>query len=187
MSTEENTPQSDSKIALTVEIDKTEFFNQAVEHAVEKLLKDRSYDEDGEEHRYPNAFQREVREMVMEAIKGSVLGQVETLVRDTLAKPLPKVDTYGDIDRSGATQTLAEKIGEEVRVQVVDRAKNYNNSSRHGNESVLHKVIRETVETVVTGELKAEVEQARAKVRERVKGKVAELLEAETLRSAGLK
>lgn len=174
-------------VTLTIDVDPQAFFNEAVALAVEQMLHEwRSHNEDGDQSRFANSFQRAVREEIDKSLRESVLVHVEQVVRDMLAKPLPKVDTWGDIDRSGGTQTLAEKIGEEIRSQVVDRARNHDRHGSRANASVLHQVINESVSAMVKGELEDEVSKARVEIRERVKGKVTALLEAETLRAAGL-
>jgi hypothetical protein len=188
MSTEEHTPEPGSdKIALTVEIDPTEFFNQAVDRAVDRLLKVSSYDEDGEKHHYPSAFHNEVRSQINDAIKTAVVDKAKEIAEQVLAEPLPQVDTYGQVKPGGQTETLTEKIAAEVKLQIVDRARDHNSYGSRASDSVLHAVIHKEVQEAIAGDLQAELEQARKEVRERVKGKVSQLLEAETLRAAGLK
>jgi hypothetical protein len=174
-------------IPLTVEIDPSEFFGQAVELAVQKLLHERrAYNEDGDAGDFPNQFYREVRSQIDDAIKSAVVEKAKEVAERVLAEPLPKVDTYGQVIPGGPSETLTEKIAAEVKLQIMDRAGNYDSYGARKSNSVLHEIVHKEVKQVIGEDLKAELGEARKQVREAVKGKVADLLEAETLRAAGI-
>jgi hypothetical protein len=189
MSTEENTPEpgGDDKIALTVEIDPREFFEQAVGLAVHKLLHEsRAYNEDGDHGDFANAFYREVRAQISDALKAGVVDKAKEVAERVLAEPLPKVDTYGQVVAGGPTETLTEKVAAEIKLQIMDRAGNYDGYGSRKTDSVLHTIVHKEVQKVIEADLKGELAEARKQVKAAVAGKVTALLEAETLRAAGI-
>jgi hypothetical protein len=173
------------QITIDVPEHEGDIWDQVISAIADKQL--RRYmgaDEDGEAHYGPSALQDQVRREVQELFTAAVEPHVKDAVEATLARGVPKTDRYGDLAPGGGTQTVAEKIHEELSREIVQRHRDsYNNRS----ESVLSRVIREQIDEALVKEFAAEVKAAKDLIHDRLKTKAAALLAAESLRATGIR
>lgn len=117
-----------------------------------------------------------VREEMLEGIVREVDARLPAIIDAAFAEEVETGDGF-----TSQKKSLRELIGDRVKQEC--RAKR----DSYGSRTVLDKVMCETVDRALEAELRQEVGQAKARIREKLTTKAAELLAAETLREAGIR
>lgn len=110
---------------------------------------------------------REVREAVSERITQEVTEQVAALVSETIAKPFDLTTRWGEAERKGVT--VRELIRENVEKWFTEKSARtgYGTSEKH----TLASLVQEVTRTVMTAELKSEVDRVRKEVGNEIRDK----------------
>lgn len=115
---------------------------------------------------------RRMAEHVAQVRTEVIREQVAAMVRDQLAKPIRKTNTWGE--SVGEETTLTDLIAKEVKDYLSETAprRGYSDREREGG---LLQLLRAAVTDAMQKELRGEIEKARAAVREQVAARAAEL------------
>lgn len=177
---------TDAPNTITITLNTEDLDGQIISAAVERLLNIYSYDDEGNEHRRASNLESRISSKIDESIKEIVKDRVEAFTDELLKQPVRKLDSYGQPMNNGDTISIIELMQQRMMKELTDRGPNYN-SSTNQKGSVLHTYLNDVADKVVKELLDAEVKAARKEVHDRIKGKAAELLAAETMRAAGLR
>jgi hypothetical protein len=117
-----------------------------------------------------------VRETMLESVQREVDARLPAIIEAAFAEEVEMGDGF-----SSRKVSLRQVIGERVKSECAHSRDGY------GHRTVLDEVMRKQVDSALHGELKADVDAAKAQLRAALQAKAAELLAAETLREAGIR
>lgn len=161
-------------MTVKVEGEHEDIVGAIVDVAAKRLLESLAgIGEEGEPHYKESALTHRLTKKIDDAISGFVQTIVEEHARRILEMGVPKTNTYGERLPGGQVMTVSEAIAEKLHKEIVERQKNYNNSSI---ESVLSRIIREQVDSALSKELSNELATAKEKVRSAISSQASKLL-----------
>lgn len=128
--------------------------------------------------RLPTALERRLESAILDVIREQAAAAAPGIVETMLSEGVRRTDTWGD--PRGEPVPLRALIAEKAK-----EALTYPAGQRGTN--AITRFMNDAVDKALTGELQAELDAAKAALREQLTAKAAELLAASTARDAGVK